>query len=337
VTRRLAALVAVAILGAAAAVALLLFRASDGAVGYAFAVTGDLPYTQEQLASFPAVIAQLNADPAVRLVVHLGDIKAAGTLCTDDWLRTIRAAFDDVQDPLLYTPGDNEWTDCHRGDAGGYDPLERLAAVRRVFFDEAWRSLGQRRLEVTSQAPLGLPENVRWQEADISFATLHLVGANNGMATWTGENGPAPRQMAEVIGRTAGAIENIREAFSDARADDNRAVVLFMQADMFAPRAAFSDSYAFQSVVAAIAQEVDDFGGPVYLFNGDTHEFAEDRPLEPGSPWLDFYGVPAAPDLRRVTIDGSTNATNYLLVTVSGEDEVLTWTRVPFGSSGERK
>ena len=37
------------------------------------------------------------------------------------------AGFPAVADPVVYTPGDNEWTDCHRASAGGYLPTERLA------------------------------------------------------------------------------------------------------------------------------------------------------------------------------------------------------------------
>ena len=42
----------------------------------------------------------------------------------------IRARLRPFEDPLVYTPGDNEWTDCHRANNGAYNPLERLAFVR---------------------------------------------------------------------------------------------------------------------------------------------------------------------------------------------------------------
>ena len=49
----------------------------------------------------------------------------------------IREQFDRFEMPLLYTPGDNEWTDCHRPAAGTYNPLERLDAVREAFLRDA--------------------------------------------------------------------------------------------------------------------------------------------------------------------------------------------------------
>src|SRR6476619_1046953 len=42
---------------------------------YSFAVIGDVPYGDAQVAAFPGWIRQINADPAVRSVVHVGDIK----------------------------------------------------------------------------------------------------------------------------------------------------------------------------------------------------------------------------------------------------------------------
>ena len=62
--------------------------------------------------------------------------------------------------PLIYTPGDNEWTDCRP--ISKYDPNERLDRLRQLFF-AAPRSLGQRSRALTRQSDLvnyGLPENL---------------------------------------------------------------------------------------------------------------------------------------------------------------------------------
>jgi hypothetical protein len=119
-----------------------------------------------------------HADPDVRMVTHLGDIKSGATTCDDARHATIRRDFDGFADPLVYTPGDNEWTDCHRVNNGGYHPLERLAKVRSLFFPRPGTTLGGR-VPVTSQASQGLPENVRHERAGLSFATLHVVGSNH--------------------------------------------------------------------------------------------------------------------------------------------------------------
>src|SRR5262245_3887376 len=73
--------------------------------GYTFAVIGDIPYGADQIAAFPKVVAQINADPAVRWVDHLGDIKNGSSVCSDEYFQLIKSDFDQFQDPLVYTIG----------------------------------------------------------------------------------------------------------------------------------------------------------------------------------------------------------------------------------------
>jgi hypothetical protein len=301
---------------------------------YTFAVIGDIPYGDAQIANFPKVVAQINADPSVAWVDHLGDVKSGSSLCSDEYLRMIRSEFDQFVDPLVYTIGDNEWTDCHRANNGSFNPLERLTKLRQLFFAQPGRTLGDHSARVRSQADQGIPENVRWSRADVAFTALNVPGSNNSLAPWTGNTAPTPEQTAEVIARTAAVIQEIHDTFADARDSRNRAVVLLLQADMFDPTNTapkFADLFGFQPIVAAIARESAAFRGPVYLFNGDSHVFNADNPLADGSPWLSLYGVAPVPNLTRVTVDGSTNVNNYLKVTVHERGpQVLTWVRVPF-------
>jgi hypothetical protein len=45
----------------------------------------------------------------------------------------------------VFTPGDNDWTDCDRPANGGFSSLERLNYERLVFFNTPF-SLGRRRM-----------------------------------------------------------------------------------------------------------------------------------------------------------------------------------------------
>jgi hypothetical protein len=302
---------------------------------YTFAVIGDIPYGSTAIANFPKAIAQINADPAVQWVDHLGDIKDGSSVCSDDYFKLIKSDFDQFQDPLVYTVGDNEWTDCHRPNNGGYNPLERLAKVRQVFFPQPGRTLGQHNVPVQSQADLGIPENVRWQRANVGFAAVDVVGSDNSLAPWTGQTAPTPEQTAEVLSRTSATIQEIHDTFADARKAHQRAVVLLTQADMFdptVPNPSFANYYAFQPIVAAIARESASYHGQVYLFNGDSHVYNSDNPLGAGSTWLSFYGInQPVSNLTRTTVDGSNNANDYLRVTVNGHgSQVLSWTKVPY-------
>ena len=147
-------MVRVGALAAAAALTLTTLTSPAAASqddGYTFAVIGDIPYGDPAIARFPANIAQINADPAVRWVDHLGDIKNGSSVCSDDYFQRIKTDFDQFQDPLVYAIGDNEWTDCHRPNNGAYNPLERLSKIRSTFFPKPGTSLGINAAKVESQ------------------------------------------------------------------------------------------------------------------------------------------------------------------------------------------
>ena len=334
----LSTLAALAVVGGGCAPAVAQPPHREAGTDYAFAVIGDVPYGDAQIAAFPRWIQQINADPAVKSVVHVGDIKNGSSVCSDEYLRMIRGDFDTFEDPLVYTPGDNEWTDCHRANNGAYNPLERLAMVRKVFFDDPGRTLGQDPFPVDSQAGRGLPENVTYRRAGVTFVAANVPGSNNGLQPWTGlgYSEPTPEQRQAVQDRTAADIDELHAAFSTARARHDRGVVVMQQADMFDPTYTPTDNdiSAFRPWVQALVDEASHFDGPVYLFDGDSHAYNSDRPLASGSSWLSTYGVQGAADnLTRVTVDGSSNNTDYLRVTVGAAGaHLLSWERMPYAS-----
>lgn len=310
---------------------------------FTFGVIGDIPYGDAEIAKFPARIQDINADKKLKFVTHVGDIKNGSSVCSDEYFSNIRTQFDTFEHPLVFTPGDNEWVDCHRTNNGAYNPLERLDKLREVFFNEPGKTLGAT-MPVKTQENLGLPENVRFNQNRVAFSVLNIQGSNNSLQPWIGlgNTKATPQQLAEVEHRTDAALAQIRDTFADADRRNVRAVVLMTQADMFDPSllaaAAANPEImsGFREIVAAIVEETNDFDAPVYLINGDSHVFAENQPLAAGSPWLEVYGQPAADDLQRITVDGSANATNYVRFTVAGNSvdggPVLSWQKVPFSS-----
>lgn len=336
----LAALTAAATCLAALAAASpsLASRGQDKPSSASFAVVGDVPYGPEQIAAFPGWVDRINAQPGLDLAFHVGDIKNGSSPCTDEYNAMIRAQFDRFQMPLLYTPGDNEWTDCHRPAAGTYHPLERLDAVRTAFYDERGSTLGARPRKVESQASIGFPENQSLRLRRVEMATIHVVGSNNDRAPWTGlgYTEPTPEQLAEESRRMAAAREQVEDTFARARQTGARAVAIFQQADMFDPSYEPTwDVSAFRPLVQTLVEEASSFDGEVYLFDGDSHAYNVDRPLAGGSRWLGIYDVSgSAGNLSRVTVDGEENNTNFLEVTLGRPHaaRVLTWERVPYAS-----
>ena len=332
------ALAATAALAAASTLALSAGTASadpDPRSTYSFAVIGDVPYGAAQIAAFPGWIQQINHDPVVRSVIHLGDIKNGSSLCTDSYFDLIRSDFDTFEDPLIYTPGDNEWTDCHRVNNGAYNPLERLDRLREVFFDQPGRTLGQKQLNVEAQADF--PENVVYHRGEVTFVAANVPGSDNGLQPWSGlGNTVATTEQAEAVAdRTTADIAIMRQAFAEALDRGDRGVVILQQADMFDPTyvPTWNDIGAFQPWIQAIIEEASAFPGPVYLMDGDSHVYNTDKPLAAGSPWLTTYDVAGSADnLTRVTVDGSTNNHDWLRVTINkpGSASLLSWERVPY-------
>jgi hypothetical protein len=313
--------------------------ATDGQVKpghYAFAVIGDVPYGDVQISKFASWIGEINAAQP-EFTIHVGDIKNGSSRCDDAYYSMIRERFDSFVNPLVYTPGDNEWTDCHRVNNGSYAPLGRLALDRQVFFDNPGTTLGQQPMTVTSQAADGLPENVMFRRQGVQFALMHVVGSNDDLQPWVGigQATATPEQLAEEQHRMAGNIAELHAAFDSARQRQDRAVALYIQADMFDPTytPTPNDISAFAPLVQAIVDEASSFAGEVYLFNGDSHIYNADHPLATGSVWLQRYGVTGSADgLERITVDGSSNNVDWLSVSINrpGAEHVLSWERVPY-------
>ena len=320
-----------------------------------YAVIGDTPYGASMIAAWPSHIADLNADPAVSLVMHLGDIKNGSSRCDTTYFEAIRASFDTFEDPLVYTPGDNEWTDCHRANNGGYQPAgpvvpgapivtagpSRLDEVRRIFYPTPGRTLGQHPRAVQSQrAPF--VENTRWQDAGVTFAELNVTGSNNDLAPWFGAaqtDALKKIQADEVAQRSAANLRWLDETFLQAFLTNARGVSIGIQADMWDP-AIIGDpaGYSgFTSFVNRLAFWSKVYGRPVLLLNGDSHLYEADRPLvDKAAANNTIYGVNySVPNLTRVTVDGSADANDYLRLTIDPKsDDVFSYERVPYKVAG---
>ncbi|ARE39938.1 putative transmembrane protein [Rhodovulum sp. P5] len=111
-----------------------------------FVLLGDVPYGKPETVfpPFEALIDQINATNP-DLVVHIGDTKSGSTLCDNAMLDAQLGYLNSFTAPTLYSPGDNEWTDCHRPKAGGFDPLERLDYIRTTYYTEPGKSFGPSR------------------------------------------------------------------------------------------------------------------------------------------------------------------------------------------------
>ena len=293
---------------------------------FTIAVIGDVPYgttptdTTESLLH-PHLVSSINADTDAAFVVHVGDIHSGKQFCTDTYDNQIANDWKAFTKPMVYTPGDNEWTDCHKtGEGGGSysassgainyivdsngnkvdyqggDPIANLTLVRTIFFSQPGKDFTGK-MDVHSQAREFDPafpadaayvENVWFERNAILFVTLNMPGgSNNDTDVWYGAPAMSAAQTQEVANRSAANLRWLDTAFKRAVASFDSAVVIAIQADMWdvdSKTAAHLTQY--KQFVDGIAAKAKDFGRPVILFNGDSHTFRSDNPLVSGAPCI---------------------------------------------------
>ena len=250
---------------------------AQGSNRFEFVALGDMPYRlPDDFAAFDRLIAAINATrPSFSL--HVGDIKNGSSPCSDEHFAQVLQRFRAFDQPLVYTIGDNEWTDCHRQSAGGHDPLERLDKLRRLFFAAPEVSLGKQTMPVEAQsramADKHAPfvENARFEKNGVWFSTVHVVGSNNGF-----EPGD-PRVVTEFTARDAANVAWIDDTFRKAQAANARAVVIAWQANVHDTRQmageALPRSSGFVKTIEAVERGATAFKRPVLIVYGDGHEF----------------------------------------------------------------
>jgi hypothetical protein len=364
------AFLAVAVTAAAVVVARATSAHADGSTAVTLAVYGDSPYgavngDTTQLSETPAFIASINDDPDVSRVLHVGDIHSGSDHCYaayDHTIFNVWAGTDPVypsqgyQDPLVYTPGDNEWTDCNKSKEGGGtggdsyydptqtghlpgDPLDNLALVRSLFFPVAGQTLGADPAQVTSQALVGpkkyrsFVENVRWEQNGVMYVTVNLPGSNNDSLPWFNKLPITQRQLDERNLRTAADIQWLSDAYNLAETNGDAGLLIGTQADMWDPAAAAPGGDGldqYNTVVSRIAKLTRDFGHPVLLINGDSHVYESDNPLSSSDPLYSIHPLGFdVPNFTRITVHGKTDPLEWIKLTVDpSTPDVFSWTRV---------
>jgi hypothetical protein len=246
---------------------------------FSFAVLGDAPYYKSEEWQHRVVRQDLDQHE-LAFVVHVGDI--FWIPCSDAMYRKTRSQFDALRAPVFYTPGDNEWSDCWEPRPGGYQPLERLAILRRIFYTNP--------PDADRQLP-AFPENARWEHEGLVFATVHMPGSRNATKLFPGRS---PADDAEVRDRTAAAIAWLGDTFARARSSGVPAVVIAFHANpSFELPRGHAGRAPYESFITALESEAVAFGKPVLVVQGDDHVYLVDRPLS------------KAPNLTRMQVPGS--------------------------------
>ena len=257
--------------------ALLAGCGTDISEKFTLAVIGDMPYgtsitdTSQYLAS-PAFISQINKDSDISAVLHLGDLHSGKEPCTESYNKSILDLWKSFRMPVVYTPGDNEWADCHKAKqyGGAYnittglieyytsttakgtvapffsyqggDPLANLDLVRSLFFNTGGVKLTGS-LDIHSQskefdaaypADASYVENVWWMKSNVMFVTLNIPGgSNNDNDIWYGAPTMSSAQTQEIANRSGANKRWLNAAFAQAKSRNAIGVVIQIQGDMW--------------------------------------------------------------------------------------------------------
>jgi hypothetical protein len=344
---------------------------SDGRGSWSIAVYGDAPYgtsptDDSQVLATPAFVDSVNADPDVQFVAHVGDIHSGKQYCTAPYDQSIYDLWTAYVKPVVFTPGDNEWTDCHKVKEGGGqynpdtgqidyvldpvtgqpvdyaagDPVANLALVRSMFFARAGQTLGGGHMRVLSQAQIPnwshptdakFVENVMFERRGVLFVTINLPGgSNNDTDIWYGAPTASAAQTAEVAERTGADLRWLDLAFGAAALTRAKSVVIITQADMWDLDGNTVDHVAgYEPFVSSIAAHTLALQRPVLMFNGDSHLYRSDNPLSPTAGCtIEIAGGGEGPCDSVAYIHPGYNVPNFHRIVVHGSTFPLEWLKL---------
>lgn len=255
----------------------VLLVALPARAAFDFALVGDFPYTAREEAMAEKLIGDIRSQTELAWVLHLGDMRGSDIGdCSDAFYANRLQLYRKFGHPFVFTPGDNDWLDCAE------PSVERLAALRRIFFDDAGNGLEQE-VQARREGFAEFVENRRWQREGVMFATVHLLNPSFNPFIGAAADAAYRDQL-----RAAKAW--LDETFAEAGRAGAKAVFIAMQADLWPltglPRAMRLTAPGGLQVMAplrpfadALRQHVITFGRPVVVANGDTHYFRIDKPL----------------------------------------------------------
>jgi hypothetical protein len=288
---------------------------------YSIGLWGDLPYSAEQAAVLPNLIADMNSQD-LAFTAHDGDLRQGSgspDCLTGNIYSNAVTYFGSLHAPAIFTPGDNDWTDCDRKSLGadGRNSLQELDYERGLFFSTPY-TLGQTRFlqevqstptckgfgsannnsgpnsdvtktQTATYTDVPCVENRRWIVGSVVYATIDIQGSCNNLC----DDYPDP---VEYAARNAAGIQWMKDTFATAASQNCVAVMFITQADpgfddtdgTRAPTRnanslveddAQKATDGFHDFLVALRAQVIAFGKPVAYVHGDSHYFRVDKPL----------------------------------------------------------
>ncbi|WP_110337102.1 hypothetical protein [Nitrosomonas sp. Nm84] len=296
----------------------------DAATPTRFVVMGDMPYTDSEYALLEqpdgAIAKAIKAlNPPV--LIHLGDFKRGRLSCDDERYKDHYRQIANLNPHrTVYTPGDNDWTDCDRFTFfTRHDELERLTYLRQLFFHQDSYQLTKDIAGLVRQE--GYIENARWQMGSVVLATLHIPGTNNGRKEILRSD--TRDALNEADYRDQSNAEWLNQLFTVAKSA--QAAVIAFHADIFdfdytKPVCTLENRMecdGYRMIRDLIKSKATQFNKPVLVIHGDSTAYCLHQPY------------PEIPNLWRLNVPGDYIHTdvNQILVNPKNRD-------MPFAVTG---
>lgn len=268
---------------------------------FSFGLWGDMPYAKngdgaKNGEKMTRLVDSMNA-ANLAFTIFDGDTKDGSSECTNAAIgQESIDLFNSLQAPTVYVLGDNEWTDCHRINNGGYNNLERLNYLRQTMFVDEY-SFGQNKMKLKrfGQPQGEYSEIAFWLHNNVMFVALNVPGSNNNKVNKdecissksVRTQADCDADNVEYKARDKANIRFMRRAFEVAKNHNAIGVLITIQADpsFDLPETEGFDERTqpgfdgYNNFLAALIEETNAFTGQVVLVHGDTHFYKVDKPL----------------------------------------------------------
>lgn len=191
------------------------------------------------------IINDINASN-LAFTIHDGDIGAPydglqqdgyiGAVCDINGGTTLEdkiALLDTFSKPLIYTPGDNEWSDCFSNfiySPFALNPSNNLDKIRQLSQSDPTKSLGVKKMKIMRQP--NYPENVMFSYGKILFVTINIPSGDNCPQLNVVDETVVLGDCSEADARQQANIQWLTLAFQEANAKDMKGVSITVHADL---------------------------------------------------------------------------------------------------------
>jgi len=249
---------------------------------FSFALIGDQPYNNFFEPATDNLIQHIGNEPDIHWILHIGDIKGGNEPCANELINRRLAQLQRSGKPLVYVPGDNEWTDCHRPSNGNFDSQERLNFLRQQAFSQP-RSLGKKNFSVRQQTSPPYPEHLMWTQGSTLFVSLNIPGSNNDLLNPKSRKTSTKKAKQLLKARDQAIDAWLSEAEALFEHDSTRPTetVIAIQGNPIDGSGGTSTNPSrngYTVFMTRLVKYIDTTQRPVLLAHGDTHRFKWDKP-----------------------------------------------------------